>query len=522
MRSIAHPFSRLLPLLLWVDLASVASAQMAPPQPPKLESLDVVAMESDVIFVGTVATYLPDAKFDEAIPIEFDVRETLKGAPEPRRKLTPQQCFGASFDVRYRNSRLYLVAIGAKQTRFQRLDHPKVSALSGDLVPLESEDAILAELRKSIVRTRGPDRGSFGEFVPRARYARTRIDDRYWEGDYTVQVPIDERLEARAQRAIRDGTPAARENAVEALRFFPSEANLGRLRSALRDPFWAFSTYGRGERLLTYRYAPVRRAAAKVLTQLGHYVSVPFSDPPDEDGRVVWVTLGPDPIPDRQWAALPRYRNLQNLYLCGANLTPAQFRSIGNLRSLRRLFLDGSNVTDIDLSALSPLPKLEYLSLMNTQISEADLRSLASLKSLRRVDLPTPLKGRSLAALRPDVQLRLDPFASLFDLNPRRVEATSGPAARFWVGPNRPPGSDGLREWILIFPKEHAAVAEERLKKLLLATGWQDNSYPNYFYLTRRGVTVRGYRYDSVTVDRESILIEPGEKGFRVTINLQP
>jgi hypothetical protein len=282
--------------------------------------------------------------------------------------------------------------------------------------------------------------------------------------------------------------------------------------------------------LLTYRYAPVRRAAAKVLTQLGNYVSVPFSDPPDEDGRVVWVTLGPDPIPARQWNALPRYRNLQNLYLCGANLTPAQFRTIGNLKSLRRLFLDGSNVKDADLPALVPLPKLEYLSLMNTQISEAGLRSLASLKSLRRVDLPAPLTGRSLAALRPDVQLRLDPFASLGDLKPRRLEARSGPFGRsFWVSLARPPGKGGLRKWMLIFPKEHAELAEERLKKLLLSTGWRDHSSPSYFLFGRRGAGRRDDAYDAVSAINRYVLawenppvVSDSEKAFLVTINLEP
>ena len=494
---------------------------MGPPQPPKLENLDLVAIESDVIVTGTVANYRPDATAFEMSPVEFDVRETLKGAPGGTVKVTLDR--GAKVFGEWQSSRTsFLIAIGEKRTRFYNLTDPKTILISGELVLLDGAQTILAELRKSIARARGPDRGSFGVFVPRARYARTRIDDRYWEGDYTVQVPIDERLEARAQRAIRDGTPAARENAVEALRFFPSEANMARLRSALRDPFWAFSTYGRGERLLTYRYAPVRRAAAKVLTQLRGYVSVPFSDPPDDDGRVVWVSFGPAPIPDRQWAALPRYRNLQNLYLCGAKLTPVQFQSLSRLKTLRRLSLEGSNVTDADLAVLASLPRLEYVSLMNTQVTDVGLRRLAGVPALRRVDLSIGIKGELLASARPQVQINQHPFAALADLNPRQVEDPFEPQRRPFYTDGRKPYERNSRAFVLIFPKQYVSTAEARMRAHLLAAGWQDQGYKHALHFIRPNKWARHGNTDSAASSQNWPFVQAGETAFYIAVHLEP
>jgi hypothetical protein len=508
--------------LLWLGLASAASAQMAPPQPPKLENLDLVAIESDVIVTGTVASYRPEAQAYEASPVEFDVRETLKGAPGGTAKVMLDQ--GAKDFAEWRSSRTpFLIAIGEKRTRFYNLNDPKTILISGELVLLDGAETILAELRKSIARARGPDRGSFGVFVRRARYMGTRIEKRYWTGDYTVQVPIDERLEARAHQALRSGLPAARVNAVQALQFFPSVENLARLRASLRDPYWAHSTYVWGDQLRTFRYAPVRREASRVLRELGHYVSVPFSDPPDGDGRVVWAAFGNRPISSLAWAALPRYRNLQNLYLSGAALTPAQFQSLRRLKSLRRIFLEGSNVTDSDLAVLATLPRLEYVSLMNTRVTEVGLRLLAGIPALRRVDMPIGISGSLLAAARPKVQLRKDPFASFADLKPRRIESPPGPLERFfYAGYPAPPGPGGLRQFRIIFPKEHAAVAEARMREYLLATGRRDQSFERFFHFARPGRWGPRGLSESVLLITDPDDVRVGEKAFYVLMSLEP
>jgi Leucine-rich repeat (LRR) protein len=79
--------------------------------------------------------------------------------------------------------------------------------------------------------------------------------------------------------------------------------------------------------------------------------------------------------------------NVVRLYLSHMQLTPMEFKQVGELSQLRHLDLFHSNVKDPDLHSLRGLSNLTSLNLTSTEITDAAVNDIIVLKSLKSLCL---------------------------------------------------------------------------------------------------------------------------------------
>jgi hypothetical protein len=207
---------------------------------------------------------------------------------------------------------------------------------------------------------------------------------------------------------------------------------------------------------------------------------------------------------------LARFPNLEDLYLSGQNLADELWATVGRLRSLKALFLEGSNISDSTLRSLSALPNLVYLGLGNTGVTDSGVRELANFKALRKVDLGQRVTQdgvTALARLRPDIRTRLDEFAFLAQLNPRRVEQPFVTVRNHLLPVGEAnPAAVGLRCYALVFSRETASQVDELLRRELPQRGWERVRWPGY--RRESGVPIVSRSGNTYVVD-EVFLNEP-------------
>ena len=95
-------------------------------------------------------------------------------------------------------------------------------------------------------------------------------------GDTFVAVPIDERLEKRAQEYIRSKALWQREEGARALRYFKSKENTARVKALLNDPAWEVVRRATENRGIEVRLYSVRQAAYETLKYWGLKANKPI------------------------------------------------------------------------------------------------------------------------------------------------------------------------------------------------------------------------------------------------------
>jgi hypothetical protein len=225
-----------------------------------------------------------------------------------------------------------------------------------------------------------------------------------------LEVPADQRLENWAHQAIGSDDFMRRCEAVRALRHFPSDENIARLKALLNDSGWSYFHRAEDNLGVEVRHYTVRQEAYETLRLWG--VSVPQPVVREEVLKfesVTTVSMFNQKITDDDLRGLARFENLEQLFLWGAKIRDAQLALLAERKNLRELYLAGTTISDAGLPHLAALHRLEYLDLAATRVSDAGLRVLAALPRLRKVDLSrTGVTYEGVAALRaarPNLQI---------------------------------------------------------------------------------------------------------------------
>jgi hypothetical protein len=492
--------TRLALVVAIVGPARPAIAQMAIVPPPRIQSLDLPVMNAATVVTGVVAGFRSDSADGSRWVVTIAVKETLKGRHSER--ITEQLAVSGPLVEAWRQtSALLLIAIPSGTVAAAtviNLSDKELAVMTADLVLLRSSEEVVLAAKEIVSRdSRARPLERFGVPIEAARVAGTALDTRRATDPATargsteflfVDVPVDERLERLARDELRSADSVVRINGAQALRHFTAPGNIELLKPLLDDEGWedAYSGHINDDNTLRHtQFNNVRREAFRTLQHLRVDVMEPASlRPENRDAQVISVALDARVVLPADISALARFRNLQDLYLSNQSLTNQQWIAIGQLQSLQALFLEGSNISDSTLGLLSGLADLVYLGLANTEVTDRGLLELAKFQSLRKVDLgPRITSGgvTALAKVRPDIRARLDEFAFLSRLSPRRVEQPFV-TIRNWLLPvgDANPEARGLRCYALVFPKETAGQVDELLSRELPQRGWERVRWPGY------------------------------------------
>lgn len=526
-------------------LASAKAQYITNPPPPHVDTLDLQIARSSRVAIGTIVDILPltntprDFYYQE---VWILVKENLKGGSSDRVLIRLGE--GPEELARWKensSSLLILVPLDKEgQTTAIDLSDPGLLVVTANLDVLRRSDAV-AKAAKEASRQRREiaKAGSFGVLVPSGKAAGTRLDSKEPSvrprGFFTAEVPIDDRLEKYALREVDSQNSWQRMNGIQALARFKSVANIRRLTRLLEDDSgWDDAYWDEGNNLLHRQYNNVRASAFQALQALNVSSLAPVSlRPASSEAQVIETQLDFNEVQATEIDDLARYPNLANLYLSNAKLTDAQFAKVGRLKSLRTLVLDSSNVSDSNLTSLEQLPNLVYLGLGNTVVTDRGLLKLAHFKRLNKVDVGQAVTESGVAELqrlRPDMNVRLDEFAFLAALRPRRLDEPHR-FCRNYLLPSTSVHLEaaGVRTYALIFPRETVGQLDDMLARVLPSKGWKKDHAGGY---TRKGVPIKvsgqNYSVDKVSFVNASAVVwkrlslGSGERIVMITTNVDP
>lgn len=83
----------------------------------------------------------------------------------------------------------------------------------------------------------------------------------------------------------------------------------------------------------------------------------------------------------------PKFRNLNNLFLMGSDVTGRGLSQLGKYPQLGIVNLQDANVTDEDVAQLVCMEALIHLELSGTRVTDAGLSKLQQIKSLKRINV---------------------------------------------------------------------------------------------------------------------------------------
>jgi Leucine Rich repeat len=407
---------RLKPLLA-ICISWVASAQThAQPLFSSNECIEYIVANSDIVVVGKLLELGGEGRSDrgEWREATIGVEETLKG--EHGRRLSVRLPYRLPVIARWkdRSCRLLVAVTGNPPTSIRVIDltDEKWGALAADFTFLRKPEDVIRVARETVRRMPGVTRiQSFGLSVPREAIAGTGWEECYGTGGYLgLTVPVDERLEKRAQEFILSREMLRRGEGAQALRYFKSVENIARVKSLLDDPEWAYQHMAQENEGLEVRIYVVRQAAYETLQYWGVDAKMPvITEETLKLDEVKTSALSNMNVTDADLKALVRFKNLEDLFLWNVPVTDASVKVIGELKTLQNLYLGGTEVTDEGLKHLAGLQNLRFLDLRTTKVSDSGLKVLAGYKSLKKLDLgQTRVTEEGVAEfrkLRPEVEI---------------------------------------------------------------------------------------------------------------------
>lgn len=408
-------------LFVAVGISPFVSAQAhAQPLFGHAESIESTVANADLVVVGRLIGFAGSERADEdeleAYEGTIAVEEALKG--EVHQRLRVHLSRPASILSEWKNrSRRLLVAVReeapAAPTVIDLADDNLV-ALTAGFTLLRDPDDVLRVARETVCRVPAPVRRlhTFGLQVPREVVAGTKWAEYYATGGSLIlSVPVDERLEERAQDYIRSESYRRREEGARALRYFKSDENVARVKSLLDDSEWAYLRHAEHNRGVEVRVYGVREAAYRTLKAWEVNVGKPaVREEVWKPKTVTSVSLSNTQVTDPDLKELRRFENLRELFLWNSPVTDAHLNEIAGFKNLRALYLGGTTVTDEGLKHLDELMSLRYLDLSGTQVTDEGLKVLAELQGLQEVDLSrTQATEEGVADLRhrrPDLAIK--------------------------------------------------------------------------------------------------------------------
>lgn len=234
-----------------------------------------------------------------------------------------------------------------------------------------------------------------------------------------LAVPIEESLLPTAERWLADPQEFRRRDAVKVIRHFKSDRNIRLLKSLLDDPSYYVDKYAHSNFGIERRNYIVREDAYDALQNWGVEVdkptlheSVPMYDT-TESLRLVNVTDETD------LGNLGKFKALRHLAIHGNGISKSAIDTVSQLKGLTVLQITCEGLRDEDLRYLTKLKELHSLDIRYTSVTDYGLIRLVGMLSLANLytyeSNVTESGIRDFLALRPDVQVRREPYALIPD-----------------------------------------------------------------------------------------------------------
>jgi hypothetical protein len=267
-------------LVVGVSLVSSGPAH-AQPLFGDAESIESTVANSDLVVIGKLTEFGGGKRADETEghEITIAVEQTLKDnlfSVEPHQRLRVQVRRPAPLLANWKDhSHCLLVAVkedAPNATTVIDLADKNSVVLTADFTLLHDPEGVIRVAHETVRRMPAAVRRihTFGLVVPRKVVAGTKWEEYYKTGGYLVlKVPVDERLEKRAQDYIRSERYQNRQEGVRALRYFKSDENCRRVRGLLNDPGWAYLYHARENKGVEVRIYGVRQEAYRTLKSWG-------------------------------------------------------------------------------------------------------------------------------------------------------------------------------------------------------------------------------------------------------------
>ncbi|MEW4571399.1 hypothetical protein AB1L88_26290 [Tautonia sp. JC769] len=255
-----------------------ATATQAQPVFGDTESIESLAANADLVFVGTLETFKDQADPDghEAAIIVEDTLKVPRG--ECYTKLGARLPGPASLLTRWEGEpHRLLVFVKEEDPTAAVIDlaDENLEVFTANLSVLRDRDLVIEAAREMVRETPVAVRRlqTFRLDAPRELLKGTR-----WEtlDGLRVNVPVDDRLERRAIEALRSEDDFRRLEGIQALWYFKSDENVERLKPLLDDPASRFRPAEAGQ----YdgpgiRHYYIREEAYRTLTSWGVEVEPP-------------------------------------------------------------------------------------------------------------------------------------------------------------------------------------------------------------------------------------------------------
>jgi hypothetical protein len=175
----------------------------------RTESIECTVANSEIVVVGKLVEFAGTEQADErgGRAATIAVEETLKGEHRDRLRVRLFHPALALAGWKDRSSRLLLAAQGdpPAETGVVDLADKELPVLTADFTLLRKPEEVVRVAKETIRRLPGVKRiATFRLVVPGEAITGTRWQQHYETGGYvTVTVPVDERLEKRAQEYVR-------------------------------------------------------------------------------------------------------------------------------------------------------------------------------------------------------------------------------------------------------------------------------------------------------------------------------
>jgi Leucine-rich repeat (LRR) protein len=393
----------------------------AQPGPRYVPNLDVMAINSNTILVGTIM----DVHQSEsaANDVDIHVESWLRGGRQDhitRVSINAPDSTLANWNV---HAHLLLIFIdyqaGVRNGILEEqnaidLSDPNLKVLTADMRVVKDPQQIFQAVHDAINRHPDPIGASiFTRNVP--LQTAGLLSPAPNPMGIVTDVPIDSDLERWALSALRESATEqnlrSREDAIQALRYFKKDDNVRLLTSLLKDPTTTILHSAKSNMGVEIRTYPLREGAYQVLKDWGLEIPKPVTleeIQKPESVTLINISNKADFVHHADLDVLSRFPNLQTILLNNDHrMTDQAFRSLGLLKTLRSVSLADSNVNDDRLKYLTGLSNLESLDLRGTKITDDGLKTISNLTTLKKLNLAQTQVTRDgiveLQRLRPDL-----------------------------------------------------------------------------------------------------------------------
>ena len=274
---------------IWIALLAAgclnAARVTAQDGPRHVPNLDTMVINASEVMVGRFVETFPSNATGPRRTWTFVVEQKLKGdLRDPAQVLMKVPM--ATLDAwKTQGHRMLIVNSMREGVQSVDLSAPGLRVLKADLTVLQDAGSIIGAAHEAIRSHSGDDAvETFLRTLPPATvrtllpgFRASCVPENSYSLCPLTKVPVDEALEQWAVEAIHSNQAWERAEGAKALRHFPSDANITRLKALLDDP--GLQSHVDGPFYL------VRRSAYEALNGMGVRVPEPAVRPPRPQGQ---------------------------------------------------------------------------------------------------------------------------------------------------------------------------------------------------------------------------------------------